>query len=296
MKIQALKALVNAIELGSLRAAAKEMQVSQPAITKIIQELEEHLSTTLLNRTKTGVSPSTEGLTLYKYAQNIFQELEKAEKEVAQISRRSNEEITIAVVPLALSLLLPETIRTYSAEFPNVAISLMEELYIAQLKQLRSGEIDMAIGPIPKDLIPGEFHVEKILPIEMVIAKKKNLKIKSPANLEDLKELKWVYTSKRPTSGYAKVLFENNNITPPLPGAVVNSTLGLISLIASGNYVGLMPKKLMESPIAKKYLCQIKTVEPPLKLTLGVIVRHDKFLSPAIKNFIKHLHRAAAHI
>ena len=105
-----------------------------------------------------------------------------------------------------------------------------------------------------------------------------------------------MYKRQRPTSGYAKVLFENNNITPPLPGAVVNSTLGLISLIASGNYVGLMPKKLMDSPIAKKYLCQIKTVEPPLKLTLGVIVRHDKFLSSSIKNFIKHLHRAAAHI
>ncbi|WP_144267229.1 helix-turn-helix domain-containing protein, partial [Comamonas thiooxydans] len=55
MKLTNLRALIAAIEEGSLRAAGKRLGVSQPALTKLIRELERELSTTLLVRSTTGV-------------------------------------------------------------------------------------------------------------------------------------------------------------------------------------------------------------------------------------------------
>ena len=66
MKLAALNALIAAVEDGSLRAAARRVGVSQPALTKMLRELERELSTTLLVRSTTGVVPTAQGRALYE--------------------------------------------------------------------------------------------------------------------------------------------------------------------------------------------------------------------------------------
>ena len=66
-------------------------------------------------------------------------------------------------------LLVPETLRTFSREFDGVHLQINEELYIEQLMNLRRGDVDIALGPIPDRLPPGEFHVEVLMPVSMVV-------------------------------------------------------------------------------------------------------------------------------
>ena len=68
MKLVTLNALVAAIEEGSLRSAARRAGVSQPALTKMIRELEIELETTLLTRSSRGVTPTAQGKVLYERA------------------------------------------------------------------------------------------------------------------------------------------------------------------------------------------------------------------------------------
>ena len=78
-------------------------------------------------------------------------------------------------------------------------------------------------------------------------------------------------------------------------GALVNSTLGLLSILASGNCVGLMPQQIAVHPIATRYLEVVDVAEGPLKLTIGALARADAALKPAVRHFFAHLHRAAHH-
>jgi DNA-binding transcriptional LysR family regulator len=197
MKLTNLRALVAAVEEGSLRSAARRLGVSQPALTKMIRELERELSTTLLLRSTTGVLATAQGMVLYERAQAADRELAHAVDQIQQLGGRMTGELTVGAVPLAVMLLVPETVRTFGREFPQIQLRLMEELYIAQLTRLRKGEVDVALGPLPDNLPPGEFTVERLMPIGMVVVVRKGNPLARAKRLQDLAEAPWIYTGAR---------------------------------------------------------------------------------------------------
>ncbi|MFA9439359.1 LysR family transcriptional regulator [Uliginosibacterium sp. sgz301328] len=296
MKLTSLKALVAAIEEGSLRSAAKRLGVSQPALTKMIRELERELSATLLLRSTTGVLATAQGMVLYERALAADRELEHAVDQIRQLGGRMSGSLAIGAVPLAVMLLIPETLRTFGREFPEIQLRITEELYIAQLTRLRKGEVDIALGPLPEHLPPGEFAVETLMPIDMVIVVRRGNPLARARKLADLAEARWVYTGSTPDTGYAKTLYESHGMTPPPAGALVNSTLGLLSIVGSGNCVGLLPRQIAVHPFAMQHLEIVSVAEGPLRLTLGALARADSALKPSVRHFLAHLHRAAHYL
>jgi len=296
MKLTSLRALVAAIEEGSLRSAARRLGVSQPALTKMIRELERELATTLLLRSTTGVLATAQGMVLYERAVAAERELAQAVDQIQQLGGRMSGSLTVGAVPLAVMLLIPETLRTFGREFPAIQLRIIEELYIAQLTRLRKGEVDIALGPLPDQLPAGEFAVETLMPIAMVIVVRKGNPFGQARSLADLAEAPWVYTGATPDSGYAKLLFERNGLKPPPAGALVNSTLGLLSVLASGNCVGLMPQQIAAHPFAAQHLDVVPVAEGPLQLTVVALARTDAALKPSVRHFLAHLHRAAHHL
>ena len=295
MKLTSLRALVAAIEEGSLRSAARRLGVSQPALTKLLRELERELATTLLLRSTTGVIATAQGMVLYERAIAAERELAQAVDQIQQLGGRMSGTLSIGAVPLAVMLLIPETLRTFGREFPGIQLRVSEELYIEQLTRLRKGEVDIALGPLPEHLPPGEFTVEALMPISMVIVVGRGNPLAKAKSLAELADAPWVYTGATAEAGYARVLYERHGLPPPPAGALVNSTLGLLSLIASGNWVGLMPQQIAVHPFAKQHLEVVPVREGPLQLTLGALARTDSVLKPSVRHFMAHLHRAAHH-
>lgn len=296
MKLTSLRALVTAVEEGSLRSAARHLGVSQPALTKMIRELERELSTTLLARSTTGVVATAQGKVLYERATAAQRELAHAVEQIQQLDGQMTGSLTIGAVPLALMTLVPEAIKTFGNEFPQIQMCIREELYIQQLTRLRTGEVDIALGPVPEHLPPGEFAVEMLMPIAMVFVVRKGSPLARARRLADLANVPWVYTGSAPSTGYVKTLFESHRMKPPPAGALVNSTLGLLAVVANGNCVGLLPHQLAAHPMAMQYVDIVPIAEGPLKLTLGALAKADSTLSPSVRHFLAHLHRAAHHL
>jgi DNA-binding transcriptional LysR family regulator len=292
VKFSALNALVAAVEEGSLRAAARRVGVSQPALTKMVRELERELSATLLTRSTTGVFATAQGKVLYDRARAAARELEQAVEQIDQLGGKMTGELSIGAVPLAVLLLIPEALRTFGREFPQIRMRIREELYIAELTSLRLGGIDMALGPIPGGLPAGEFHVEELMPIEMSVVARKGSEWLRCRSLSQLVGARWVYTSLSGATGYVRLLFERHDLPAPPAAAVVNSTLGLIALIGSGDYVGLLPTPIASHAAAELFLTRLPIREGPLELRLGAIVKTDSLLKPSVRHFISHLHRA----
>lgn len=293
MKLTTLRALVAAVEEGSLRAAARRVGVSQPALTKMIRELERELQTTLLARSTTGVVATAQGKVLYEHARAADRELLNAVDQISQLGGRMEGDLHVGAVPLAVMLLMPETLRTFGREFPGIRLRISEELYIAQLTRLRKGEVDVAIGPQPQGLPQGEFVIEPLMPISMVVVVRKGSPLAHVRSLGELADAKWVFTGATSDAGYAKLMFEQNGLPVPPVGALVNSTLGLVSIIASGDFVGLMPYQIAMHPMAAAYLSVVPTREGPLRATLSAMAKTDTVLKPAVRHFVAHLHRAA---
>ncbi|MDD0839810.1 LysR substrate-binding domain-containing protein [Curvibacter sp. HBC61] len=293
MKLATLNALVAAIEEGSLRGAARRVGVSQPALTKMIRELELELAAPLLMRTSRGVQPTAQGKVLYERSVKANRELRAAVEEINQMDGRLIGELHLGAVPLAVMLLIPETLRTFGRDFPHIRLRVSEELYVAQLHKLRSGEVDVTVGGVPDDLSTGEFFVEPLMNTVMVPTVRRGSPWLKAKCLADLQTARWVYTGANSESGYAKLFFERHQLQPPAIGAVVNSTLALLSLVCSGDYVALMPVQIARLPIVAAFIDVIELAEGGYPLEVGAILRSDSVPSPVLRHLLTHLHRAA---
>ena len=76
-------------------------------------------------------------------------------------------------------------------------------------------------------------------------------------------------------------------------GAIVNSTLALLSLVATGDYVALMPRQIAMQPLAAQFISIIEIEEKGFELEVGAILRSDAASSPVLRHLLAHLHRAA---
>jgi DNA-binding transcriptional LysR family regulator len=298
MKLSALQALVLAVQSGSLRAAARALGLSQPALSKAIRELELELAAPLLVRTSTGVVPTAQGRVLVERARLATRELQAARDEIRQLGGQMQGELAIAAVPVALMLLMPQALRTFGRAYPGIRLRVSEELYIAQLQRLRAREVDIAVGGIPDGLASGEFVTEALMRTTMVVVVRKGSARARARQLAQLADAQWVYTGglgsgPNNDAGYALQLFEQHGLPPPPAGVVVNSTLSLLALLGAGDYVGLLPRELAQHPLAAPYLSIVPIAEEGLPLTIGAIVRSDAVVTPAVRHFIAHLHRAA---
>ena len=110
MKLVALQALVAAVEEGSLRGAARRVGTSQPALTKMVRELEVELAAPLFVRTSKGVVTTAQGKVLYEHAVRVTRELSAATDEIRQLGGTMTGELKVGAVPLAVMLLVPETL------------------------------------------------------------------------------------------------------------------------------------------------------------------------------------------
>ena len=293
MKLTTLNALVAAVEEGSLRGAARMVGASQPALTKMIRELELELGAPLLQRTSRGVLPTPQGKVLYERAVKAKRELNAAVDEISQMGGKMVGELHLGAVPLAVILLIPETLRTFGQEFPDIRLRVSEELYVAQLQKLRAQEVDVTVGGIPSDLSTGEFVVEPLMKTSMVATVRKGSPWLKARSLSDLQTARWVFTGSNSESGYAKLFFEHHGLPPPRVGAVVNSTLALLSLVATGDYVALMPRQIAVQPLAAQFISIIEVEEQGYELEVGAILRSDAMVSPVLRHLLTHLHRAA---
>lgn len=296
MKLSALQSLIAAVEEGSLRGAARRLKLSQPALTKTIRELEKELAAPLLERSSKGVFPTAQGKVLYEHALKAGKELSAAVDEIRQLGGAMLGELNVGAVPVAVMLLIPETLRTFGREFQDMALRVSEELFFAQMQKLRSGQVDVAICGIPDGLAAGEFLVEPLIETEMVVVARRDSGHQRARSLRDLEQAPWVYTGSANDTGYVRLLFELHGLSAPPMRTIVNSTLALLSLVTAGDYVALMPRQIAAHPLAGSLFSIIPVAERGYPLKVGALIRRESELTPAIRHFLAHLHRAAHHV
>lgn len=296
MKLHALHAFVTAIDSGSLRKAATVLRTSQPAITKLVRELEKNVGAALLIRKSQGVMPTESGRVLYEHARQALRTLNIAQGQIQQMAGVMRGEIIVSAVPVAMMLLIPEAVRSFTRAHPDMMLHLSETLYVEPLQQLRAGEVDVVVGGVPQTLANGEFRFEPLMRTRMVAVADKNSPYAQARNLSDLQHAPWIFTGNSPQTGYAAQMFNAHGLPAPPVGAMVNSTLTLMSLLGSGHLVGLMPEQLLAHPMLDGQLTPLRIEQQGFELNVGAMVRNESAQRPAIQKFINHLLRAAHHL
>jgi DNA-binding transcriptional LysR family regulator len=143
MRLSQVRDFVAVMECGGIRAAARKLGVSQPAITRSVRRLEAKLHTRLLQRTPTGVVPTQSGRAFLARARAAQAELRKAEEEADQLGQ-SVGSVAFGVGPTA-GIIVPEANTRFRQLFPKTRVRIAEGLPLMLLPLVRDETLDFAI-------------------------------------------------------------------------------------------------------------------------------------------------------
>ena len=236
IEIRHLRYFVAVAEAGSLSAAAARLHISQPPLTRQIQQLEDALQVTLLERLPRGVSLTAAGETLLIEARNILSLLQQAAHRTQQADRGQLGRLEVGIFGSAIYGVIPSIIRAFRRSHPNVEVILHNMERSAQLKALRERRLTVGFNRFfsdEPDLKWEKVHSENL---NIAIYGQHPLSGRSSLTLNDIDGESLVLYPKnaRPSFiDYLKQLFQEYGVHPALIHEVDDVTTA-IALVSSG--------------------------------------------------------------
>lgn len=294
MKLQTLQALICIEEVGSLRAAAQLIHLSQPALSAAIQQLEEELKAPLLVRTKRGVNLTSFGQAFMKHARLIVSESRRAHEVIGQMRGHWEGQVTFATSPAIALGPLPQALASFAREFPAVTVHLRDGLYPSVSPQLRDGTLDFALTAAHKHDIDADLEVQALHVSDVVIVGQRDHPQAQATRLAQLQDCRWAFSS-APRGPGAIILdaFAKYGLSEPKLGIVCESFLALPGILAHSDMLTTMPRGLYERNAFKDQLCILPIQDQLPSPTIFVLRRHDLPLTPAASGLIRWIQHFA---
>lgn len=184
-----LKVFYTAARHASFSKAAEELFITQPAVSKHIQGLEQHFKAKLFLRQGNKVSLTPEGELLYKYSSEIFSMYKKMQYDMDRLGNRNSGHIRLGASTTLTQYVLPNLLNQFHNEFPEIKLEILNENTDKVETALISKEIDLGI--IEGRSKKREIKYTPFLKDELVLVTRKEnpLAKKGEATLDELKEI-----------------------------------------------------------------------------------------------------------
>jgi LysR family hydrogen peroxide-inducible transcriptional activator len=145
MELHQLEYLVALAEEGSFTRAAERLAIAQPSLSQQIQKLEREIGQPLFDRLPRGVTATEAGQNLLIHARRILAQIEDAKRQAGEQRGAVSGALTIGAIPTIAPYLLPEVMKAFAADHPDVRLELVEDVTARLLEQLDHGRLDFAV-------------------------------------------------------------------------------------------------------------------------------------------------------
>jgi DNA-binding transcriptional LysR family regulator len=286
------------VEQGSFTRAAEACNMSQPALSASIAQLERCLGVPVLDRGKSGATPNSYGRLLVRHARAVNFALEQAENEIALKQRGISGPLSIGGTPVAMISFIPRAFARLHLSLGPMAASLYE-LGDGDLNpKLRSEEIDVAVGVVKLDA-PEPDIVEEILMearYDIVVSPSHPLAKRKSISLSEVADMAWAV----PASGGAfrrqiESLFATGGFAFPAASIVCGSLAILKEIVMATDCVAILPHPAIAQERAAGTLALVPLEGHRAPRAFGFKRLRDRELSPQAVEFIKALREQAPH-
>ena len=293
MNFRQLEAFRHVILTGTTKEAASRMFVTQPAISRLINALEEELGFTLFNRLKGRLQPTTAGLRFYEAVEQNFLGLERLDQTAARIRRSEPRELKIACTPALSATLLPVAIKAFRVHYPMIMINVDTVIVTGLLERLQQMRVDLAVTlafpPITGIEVETLLETENYcaMPISHPLASKDVI---TPKDLVGIPLLKPLPTGPLTWEEEEQIL-QKAGIEPKYVMAYHTSHTGY-AMIAQDLCIGLM------EPFAAQHWrneVTLRPFRPRVKLTYALAYPSPQIPSKPIYEFREAIREAFKH-
>lgn len=296
MKLTALQNLMSVVELGSIRAAARHLNVAQPVITRSIQDLEKELKVVLFERSKKGVTLTPMGQVFLRRAAMATGELRRAQEELDQLRGETHGSLAIGMSMAPQIALLPNAMRQFRLRYPNVKLDIIDTVFPAVEPSLRDGTVDFYIGPVPEK-VSAELGTEKVFETQRVIVCRKGHPLANATSLRELVSAEWITTSvTHKAEEEIGPLFAGYGLPHPKMVMQAHSALTYVMALADSDLMMMLPASWTKIPMWANSFRTIVVREEFASRDICIVQRLGLPLTPAAEYFCDMLRREACNL
>jgi DNA-binding transcriptional LysR family regulator len=193
LRMRQLMLILSINKHGTLRGAADEMAMSQPAATKMLQELEESLQMKLFSRTGRNLKFNEAGRRVLDYFEGIEGTLTALNREMQEVEKGHLGKLVIGSIMAASPAILSKAIIKIKEEFPLLNIEIIVDTSDRLTESLEKGEMDLAIGRIPQSSTH-TFNFDPLAEenLSIVCRAKHPLTYVKNIHLKDINQYPWI--------------------------------------------------------------------------------------------------------
>ncbi|MGL5437965.1 MAG: LysR family transcriptional regulator [Lachnospiraceae bacterium] len=273
---------------GNISKAAKELYISQPAISKSISKLEDSLETVLFNRNSRGVQLTSEGRILFEHTCTAFEALNQGESELKRIKHFHMGHIRIGVSNTLCRFIMVDYLKGFIEKYPHIKISIESQSTTHTLTMLDQQKIN--IGLVAQPRVNKNLTFIPVMDIEDIF-------VAAPSYLENLYLREGNQTDVFQTGNI--MLLDRDNITRHYIDDYMNinhiqannllevTTMDLLIEFARiGLGIGCVIKEFVKEDLEMGRLIQLKLDTPIHKRTIGFVHQSGES-SIALNTFIE---------
>ena len=293
IKFHQIRAFVEVARQGSIRGASRAMNLSQPALTKSIKELEEGMAAQLFVRRSKGVALTECGESFYQHANLILEELRAAQDDIRQRQGLLGGQINIGMGASIARTLMPAVITRFHEQHPLVKVRIMEGQLVSMINELRQGELDFTINTYYQGPFDHEFTFEKLFEKPFAVFCREGHPAVGVKSINELLHYNW--TMPTPRGSYYKQLEDVFKYRSQIPriDVVCETFSSCISLVAQSDFLSILPQELGCDPLLAHRLVMLPIEEPLPKAAYYLIQRRDSRQTPLTSSLITQFRRHA---
>ena len=280
LTIDNISAFVNLVHFGNYQNAAASLRVTQPALTRRIQRLEEALGAKLIDRRYRGVSLTALGTNYLPIAMRMVNDFNRSNQQTEDLVLARTGTVKVSMNMTMATTVLPNILNVFSELHPQVSVQITEDSGPNVVEKVFSGEVEFGIAPLTTSV--EEINFEKCYtdPFMLVAHKDHELQIQTVINWQCLSKHNFI--KMRPESGTRRLLEKGlDDLGVYLSGKYeVGHLPALLSLVGHNLGISAVPY-LSSTAIGDLPIVSRKINGPTISRSIGILTSQDSSLSAA---------------
>jgi DNA-binding transcriptional LysR family regulator len=283
---------------ASMAKAARELAISQPAVSKAIADLEAALGVKLLDRGFGGVQMTRYGEVVARSADATLSELRQCLRDLDGLADPEAGEVRIGAAEAVSAGFLADAVLAFTRARPRAFVEIVAaRTVIGNYPELRDKRVDLMVGRVPRDLASEEIAVEVLFTERRFVvgAASSRWARRRTVALAELREAPWVVATPGEAEGELGAAFQSCGVAPPRARVIALSPQLRRKLLASGEYLALLTMPAIQAFIDEDAGLKLLPIDLSiLDSPFAIFTLRNRSLSPVVEGFIASLRPAAA--
>ncbi len=281
--LQKYMAFITTVEHGSFTKAAEVLNYSQSGISRMIHDLEREWGIAVLERSRSGVRLTSEGLSLLPYAKNVCREHQRLQRQIEEINGLQSGIIRIGTFSSVATHWLPGMIKAFKKDYPAIDFEILMGDYTEIEEWITEGRVDCGFLRLPT---AGEFKTIFLEqdPLMAVLPEDHPLADRPHFPIQAFSDYPFMMLQKGARADVSE-LFEQCGISPAVQFTTWDD-YAIMSMVESGLGISILPSLILRR---NPYRIVTMELEIPAYRKIGLALRDKKEASLAVKRFLEYL-------